>query len=41
VTGLCAFVHTQSAVVVTSDVLNGVWTVNCVANTVMIYIRQM
>lgn len=39
--GLCAFVHTQSVAVVTSSVLNGVWTINCVANIVMIYIRQM
>jgi hypothetical protein len=35
--GLCASVHTQRAVVVTSAVLNGVWTVNIV----MTYIRQM
>ena len=41
VNGLRASVHTQSVVVVTSDVLNGVWIVNHVANIVVIYIRRM
>jgi len=35
--GLCAFVHAQSAVFVTSYVRNGVWTVNYVANSYDLY----